>query len=76
MMRSVVRTAIVSGAVLLSIAPLESAITAAPIESASRAIREVTIPAGTVLRSRQPWHARLSSTVEPSCLLAAGRPGT
>ena len=52
MMRSVVRTAIVSGAVLLSIAPLESAITAAPIESASRAIREVTIPAGTVLRLR------------------------
>ena len=57
MMRSLIRTAIVSGAVLLSIAPIESApsggaSSAASVVRAPRAVREVTIPAGTVLRLR------------------------
>jgi hypothetical protein len=57
MMRSLIRTAIVSGAMLLSIAPIESATSAsassaAPVVGAARAVREVTIPAGTVLRLR------------------------
>ena len=57
MMRSLIRTAIVSGAMLLSIAPIESApsggaASVAPVISASRTVREVTIPAGTVLRLR------------------------
>jgi hypothetical protein len=57
MMRSLIRTAIVSGAMLLSIATTESAPSgsasaAAPVVSARRTVREVTIPAGTVLRLR------------------------
>lgn len=51
MMRPVARTAIVSAALLLFIAPLQSASTAAPV-AASRTVRDVTIPAGTVLRLR------------------------
>ena len=57
MMRSLIRTAIVSGAMLLSIAPIESApsgsaSSAAPVLRTTRTVREVTIPAGTVLRLR------------------------
>jgi hypothetical protein len=47
-MRPVIRTALVSGALLLSVAPIHSA---APRLSAPAA-RAVTIPAGTVLRLR------------------------
>jgi hypothetical protein len=52
MMRPIVRTAIVSSALLLSSAPLQSASTAARVAVAARTVREVTIPAGTVLRLR------------------------
>ena len=52
MMRSASRTAIVTGAMLLTIAPIQSASNAGPVATTARARREVTIPAGTVLRLR------------------------
>jgi hypothetical protein len=52
MMRSIVRTALVSGAMLLVVAPVQSVSTAAPDAAVARAAREVTIPAGTLLRLR------------------------